>query len=125
VHVRCDPWHRGQRRATFRLASRFLLVDCAGVNIKRCAAAGMTHQFLSDLYVDTERSQIHRERMTKTVPTYLLSDDSDPRSLCLVFPNRLRTQERRTLTSTELRLLSESNLYGRKARMCESIKKVQ
>jgi hypothetical protein len=39
------------------LEARFalLLVDRAGVNIKRCAATGMTHQFLSNFDVDTER----------------------------------------------------------------------
>jgi hypothetical protein len=45
------------------LSARFalLLVDRAGVNIKRCAATRMTHQFLSNLDVNTERSQVGRE----------------------------------------------------------------
>jgi hypothetical protein len=39
----------------------------------------MSHQFLSDLNVDTKRSQVRRERMTEAVPADLFSGDSDPR----------------------------------------------
>lgn len=44
------------------LEARFalLLVDRSGVNIKRCATARMSHQFLSNLDVNTERSQVGR-----------------------------------------------------------------
>ena len=38
-----------------------LLIDRAGVNIKSCAATGMSHQLLSNFYVDTERPEVRRE----------------------------------------------------------------
>jgi hypothetical protein len=63
----------------FQACFALLLRDRAGVNIKRRAATGMPHQFLSDFNVDTKRSQVRRERMTEAVPADLSSNDSDPR----------------------------------------------
>jgi len=63
----------------FQARFALLLRDRAGVNIKRRTTAGMPHQLLCDLDVHAERSQVGRERMTKTVPTYMFSDNSDPR----------------------------------------------
>lgn len=40
--------------------------------------ARMPQQFLSNLDIDTERSQIRCQRMTKAVPANLFSNDSDP-----------------------------------------------
>ena len=71
-----------QRQHSFNdFHARFalLLRDRAGVNIKRRAATRMPHQFLSDLNVDTKRSQVGREGVTETVPTDMFSDNSDPR----------------------------------------------
>ena len=44
----------------YDLQARFalLLVDRAGVDIKRRATAGMSHQLLSNFYVDTQRPEI-------------------------------------------------------------------
>ncbi len=56
-----------------------LLRDRAGVNVEGRATAKMPDQLLSDLNVDTKRSQVRRERVTKAVPADLFPDDSDPR----------------------------------------------
>jgi hypothetical protein len=45
----------------FRARFALLLVNRTGANIKRCAAAGMSHQLLCDLDIDTERSQVGRK----------------------------------------------------------------
>ena len=78
----------------FQARFALLLIDRAGVNIKRRAATGMSHQFLSDFDVDTERSQIRRKRMTEAVPADLFSDDSDPcqRGTNALFQDAVRTE---------------------------------
>jgi hypothetical protein len=53
----------------------------------------MPHQFLSDLDVHTERSQIRRQRMTEAVPADLFSNDSD---LCKSRSNALLEDAVRT-----------------------------
>jgi hypothetical protein len=63
----------------FQARFALLLVDRAAVNIKRRAATEMSHQFLSDLNIDTKRSKVCRERMTEAVPADLFSGGSDPR----------------------------------------------
>ena len=63
----------------FQARFALLLRDRAGVNIKRRAAARMSHQFLCDLDVDAERSQVGRKGVTKSVPADMLSDNSASR----------------------------------------------
>jgi hypothetical protein len=60
----------------FQARFALLVIDSAGVNVECCAAAGVSHQFLSHLDVDPERSQIRRKRMTKTVPADALANDA-------------------------------------------------
>jgi hypothetical protein len=56
-------FHIQRQHQSYDPQARFALlpVDRAGVNIKRCAATGMPHQFLSNLDIDTERSQVGRK----------------------------------------------------------------
>jgi len=63
----------------FQARFALLLVDRAGVNVKRRATAGMPHQLLCDLDVHAKRSQVGREGVTKTVPADMSFDNSDPR----------------------------------------------
>jgi hypothetical protein len=61
----------------FQARFALLLVDRAGVNVKRRATAGMPNQLLCDLDVHAERSQVGREGVTKTVQADPFSDDSN------------------------------------------------
>jgi hypothetical protein len=61
----------------FHARFALLLIDRASVDIKRRAAARMSHQLLCHLDVDAERSQIGRKGVTKTVPADMFSDNSD------------------------------------------------
>jgi hypothetical protein len=45
----------------FQARFTLLLVDRAGVNIKRCAATGVSNQLLSNFDIDTKRPEIRRE----------------------------------------------------------------
>ena len=57
-----------------------LLLGCGtGVNVERRSATRVPQQFLSHLYVDAQRPQIRRERMTEAVPPDLFARDASPR----------------------------------------------
>jgi DNA-binding response OmpR family regulator len=49
--------HQVRRSSTIPI----IMLTSTGVNIKGCAAAGMSHQLLCDLDVDTKRSQVGRK----------------------------------------------------------------
>jgi DNA-binding response OmpR family regulator len=49
--------HQVRRSSTIPI----IMLTSTGVNIMRCAAAGMSHQLLCDLDVDTERYQVGRK----------------------------------------------------------------